>query len=422
MKVKTIVKLSVVAVAILVGMASLNNLIETVEKGTYQVKQAAVTGTMSAKMTPGLWMQWFGDIVPFPKSETFFFTSDHGEGQAVDQSIKVRFNDGSEAQISGTLRVIMPTTEQDAIHLVTDLGFKTYADVEQKLILPTVRNALRMTANLMTARESYSEKRSDFNAFAWEQIENGVYLTEETWSTIEDPITGKKINMKVKVPKKDTEGNTLHQANPLEGTGIRLANFEIKDFVYEGKVKEQIAKQQEALMAVATARAKAEKAKQDALTAEEEGKANVMKAKYEKEQEKIRAVVDAEKVKEVAELDAQKKLEVATLDAKAADQEKTANILRGEGEAARKRAVLAADGALAQKLQTFERAIGMLAEAWKTRPVPNVMVTNGAGTDGDSGSLTGMDAQNTQFMTFMNAMMAKQLGLDMSIKSGAQMQ
>ena len=35
-------------------------LFETVEKGTYQVKQAAVSGSMSAKMTPGLWIQMFG--------------------------------------------------------------------------------------------------------------------------------------------------------------------------------------------------------------------------------------------------------------------------------------------------------------------------------------------------------------------------
>jgi len=421
MKVKTIVKLSIVAVIILVAMTSLNNLVETVEKGTYQVKQAAVTGTMSAKMTPGLWMQWFGDIEPFPNQETFFFTSDSSEGGAHDQSVKVRFNDGSGAQISGTLRVIMPTSPTDAIDLVTKRGFKTYMDVEQKLILPTVRNALRMTANLMTARESYSEKRSDFNSHAWNQIENGIYETEEKWETKKDPITGKDVTRKVKVPKVDKNGNAIHQANPLEGTGIRLANFEIKDYVYEGKVKEQIAEQQKAMMAVATARANAEKAKQDALTIEEQGKADVMKAKYEEEQKKIRAVVDAEKVKQVAELNAEKALEVAKFDAKAAEQEKKANILRGQGEAERKKAVLAADGALAQKLETFQSVMGMWAEAYSKRKVPGYMIMSSGGDSktGGIGGANALDMQNTQFMTTLNAMLANQLGLDMGIAKGA---
>ena len=51
-------------------------------------------------------------------------------------------------------------------------------------------------------------------------------------------------------------------------------------------------------MAIITAKANAERARQDAITAEEQGKAAVMKAKYEKEVEKERAIVDAKKIKE----------------------------------------------------------------------------------------------------------------------------
>ena len=70
-------------------------------------------------------------------------------------------------------------------------------------------------------------------------------------------------------------------------------------------MRAQIGTQQTALMAVATARAKAQQAEQEALMAEAEGKANVARAKYEEEEKKIRAVVAAEQRVEVAELDRQ---------------------------------------------------------------------------------------------------------------------
>ncbi len=122
----------ILIVAIIVG----GNMFETVAKGTYQVKQAAVTGTMSAKMDPGIWLQLFGDIGVWPKAETFFFTHDTTEGTKVDQSIEVRFNDGSICNISGTMRVHLPTSEQQAVNLVTSEGFRNFHDLEAKLIKP----------------------------------------------------------------------------------------------------------------------------------------------------------------------------------------------------------------------------------------------------------------------------------------------
>lgn len=411
---RSMISLIVLGVIVVVGLVLGPQLVDTVDKGTYQIKQAAVTGTMSAKMTPGLWMQLFGDIEQWPKADTFFFTADAEEGAGHDQSIEVRFNDGSLCNVSGTLRVILPTTETDAIRLVTELGYKDYNELEQKLILPITRNALRLTANLMTARESYSEKRHDFIFLAWDQIQNGIYETEEEITYPVDPITGKKAKKVVKVIKKDKDGNAIRSGNPWAGTGISLMNFEIKDFVYAKKVKEQISTQQEALMAVATARANAEKAKQDTKTIEEQGKAKVMTARYEKEQEKIKAVVDAEKVKAVAELQAAQRLEVAKLDKQAAKETKQEQILLGQGEAERKRLVLNADGALKQKLEAYVKAQALWADAFSKRNVPSVYTSGGAKSGAGNA-----DQQFQQFMMLQNMKNMQDLGLDMTIKKGA---
>jgi regulator of protease activity HflC (stomatin/prohibitin superfamily) len=410
-KIRHYVIAAVVFICIILAITLGGQIVSTVERGTYQIKQAAITGTMTAHMEPGMYGQWFGDVVVFPKAETFYFTKDEHEGARHDQSIEVRFVDGSICDISGTVRIIYPQTEQDAIDLVTKHNFKTKKDVEMRLILPTLRNILRQTANMMTARESYAEKRADFVAWAWDQLENGSYETKNEDREIVDPISGEKTIKSFKVIKLDKEGSPIHRPNPMV-CGMTLENFEIKIFEYSDKVKQQIATQQEALMDVATARAKSKKAEQEKIRAKAEGEQKVMTAKYEKEQEKVKAVVQAQQDKEVATLHAEKKRDVEKLDAEAAVFEKKANVLRGEGEAARKRAVLSADGALKQKLDAWVQAQEFWANAYAQRKVPNMYFA------GDSKG-SGPDKGSLDLSTMMSVWLANSINLDMTVKKGA---
>jgi len=412
---KTVIAIIAVFVAIIIGP----KLFETVSVGTYQTKQTAIWGNMYAKMTPGIWFQLWGDIKEWPKAFTFFFTHDVKEGEDYDQSIEVRFVDGSKCNISGTARVHMPTNEKDAIALIDDGGYENWREVQDKLVLPTIRNALRMTANMMTAQESYASKRIDYNTWARSQIEQGLYQTEDEVREIVDLVSGEKVKKTFKIIKKDKNGQPIHLANPLAGTGISLKNFEIKSFEYAPKVKEQISKQQESLMAVATAKADAQKAEQQKLTIEAEGKAKVAKAKYEEEQVKARAVVVAEREKEVQELNAardkqvaviggEKRKQVAKLDKEAAELTKKKNILDGEGIAAKKKLILQADGALAQKLETYEIVMKQWADAYSKRPVPAVVM-------GGSKNKSGTDTDAIQMSEVLSLMALKQLGLDLNV-------
>ncbi len=419
MGLKSWIGLGFLTTVLIVGLMSLPKIFDTVEKGTYQVKQAAITGTMTAKMTPGTWLQLWGDIDPWPKAETFFFTHDMDtKGDVdVDTSMEVRFNDGSMCRISGTLRIIMPITNSEAISLTTERGHKTYLDVQEKLIKPTVRNVLRSTANLMSARESYSEKRPDFITWSRDQIENGVYQTEETTKQVKDLVSGEMIWKRFKKIK-EKNGVPLHQMNPMAGTGIELRNFEIKSFVYEKKVQRQISSQQEARMAVETAKANAEKAEQDRLTIEAEGKAKVATAKYEEEQVKMRAVVVAQRDKEVKIIEGEKLKEFAALERDAAKLQKEKNILDGQGLAEKRRLVLAADGALKQKLSTYEVVNRDWADAFARRKVPAYYMSGQSG-EGNSGN-GNLNMETKQFQQMINILTAQSLGLDLSIKSGAE--
>ena len=409
-------KLAVPLIAIIMAIVLWSSLVSTVEKGTYQIKQAAVTGDMSAQMTPGMYGLFFGTPQTWPKAETYYFTGGgaggDNQGDTPDACMGVQFNEGSTGKICGTVRVRMPSSGTQAISLITEQGYLSFEDLENKLIMPVVHNSLRLTANLMSARQSYAEQRSDFISWTWDQIQNGMYQTYDVVRQVVDPVSGAKINKTFKEIKKDANGLPARMKNPLEGTGIILDNFNVKSFDYSAKVKAQIATQQDAFMAVSTGQAKAAQAEQDAIRAEAQGKAKVMTAKYEMEQQKIKAVVQAQKAKEVATLKAQQDLEVAKLAKQAAIFTKQEQILLGQGEAERKKLVMGADGALKQKLDAWLAAQKIYAESFgKQKWVPEIQFGNAGGGTGDAVS---------QFMSLLSAKAATDLGLDMSMKRQAQ--
>lgn len=195
----------------------------------------------------------------------------------------------------------------------------------------------------------------------------------------------------------------------------------------ERRVQKQIGEQQGALMAVQTSRANAQKALQDSLTVEAEGKAAVMKAKYEEEQKKVRAEVQAQQEQAVAVIAAQKLVdvagkdkeqaliaatkdkEVASLTLESAKLEKQRQIELGTGEAERKRLVLAADGALAQKLDAWSKSQEVWANAFAKRAVPSVVTGGGQHTDGDAAAM----------MELIGIKAAKDLALDMGVRQGS---
>jgi hypothetical protein len=212
----------------------------------------------------------------------------------------------------------------------------------------------------------------------------------------------------------------VHLKSDLKEYGISVNGFQITDWNFEKKTLDQISTKREATMAIITAKANAERAKQDALTAEEQGKANVMTAKYEKEVEKERAVVVAEQNKEVAVIRAEQLVDVAEQQKREAEQKKLAaaeykqeQILRGEGDGEYKRLVMKADGALAQKLMTYEAVMNRFAQAIeKQKWVPEIQM----GMSGENSAVAG-GSSATALIDMLSVKTAKDLALDLSLPS-----
>lgn len=387
------ISLGVFGVVLVLVLFLAPNLVETTKSGWFNIKQAPISGKMTAYTKPGMFFQGFGDVFCYKQADILYFSKHDNEGGDLDEATSVRFNDGATAMVTSNVRVELPADPVKLLEI--HKKFRSYKALIKDTVKQIVSESVILTSALMSAEESYTTKRAQFSQIANDQVQDGIYLTESVPSKTKEDGKEKEI---VRI-KRDKDGKPMRKEAVLSLYGIRVTQFVIKEIDYEETVDKQINTKQQALMKTVAAKAEAEKAQQDRKTAEEVGKKNVAVAKYEKEVEKIQEVTDA-----------QKKLEVARLDRKAAAEYKQKKILEAAGDAEYKRKVMQADGALKQKLDAYIEVQKVWAAAMKDMKNPLVPQINMGGQKGgaSNGALT--------FMELMGVKAAKDMMLELKPK------
>jgi len=392
--VKTIKKYAFILIGLVAAVFVSFNLLEDNKAGNILVIQS-LTGELKVVNASGPTWQGFGKVTQYKQSNQFWFSKNDDEGNDTDQSIKVRFNDGGHAQISGSVRWNMPTASNDVLRLHN--AYQNQNNIEQQLIKQTLTKAVYMTGPVMSSQESYAAKRNDLLSYIEDQAAEGVYRTHSQDVKIKDEFTGAEKTV-TNVTIVERNGKLIRQeVSPIRKYAITLTGLALNSIDYDPIVEKQIQAQQKATMQVQTAIANSKKAEQDALTTELQGKANAASAKWAQEVIKSKLVTQAESDKAVATLAVQ----TATLN-------KQRDILEGEGIAAKKRLVMQADGALTQKLETYERVQkfwSLAFSSYQGNLVPTYV--SGGGSTGNAGF---------NFMELMSAKAARDLGLDLSNK------
>lgn len=383
-----------IASTILVLTFSIGALFEDVDAGQIVVIQAPITGTLTVYKEPGWVGQWFGKATHYHKSAQFWFNTT----KAADRSIDVRWNDAGTARISGSVRYKMPLSDDKIIELHSIYG--SQEAIENDLIETNIKKSIYMTGPLMSSKESYAEKRSYLIQLIEDQAARGVYQTIQKDIKAVDAISEQEKTITVVEIQYDTaKGVALRQeVSPLKSYGITLSNLSIEGIKYDEKVESQIEAQRKATMEVQTAMAKSKEAEQRALTAEKEGEARAAEAKWEQEVIAAKEVTQAEMRRKVAEEDV-----------KTAELRKRQMILEGEGEAAKKRLVMQADGALNQKLETWLKAEEMKWNAF-AQFQGNLVPLYQSGNTGNNST------NAMQYMELMGLKAMKDLSLDMKTK------
>ena len=279
-------------------------IIENVDNSEIVIIQSIFTGKITIYATPGPVFQAFGRATHYKKSNQFWFSKKTDEGQADDQSIKIRFNDGGHGQISGSVRWYMPADEKATLKLHTDFG--SQEAVEQQLVRQVVTKSVYMTGPLMSSKESSAEKRNDLLSYIEDQSINGVYRTKQEDIKVHDDLmnTDKTVTV-VKIVQDKNSMPMRQEISAVKVYGVSLQGLALNSIDYDSEVENQIKVQQQAYMQVQTAIANSKKAEQDAITTELQGKAAAAKAKWEQEVIKAQAITQAQQEKEVAALEAQ---------------------------------------------------------------------------------------------------------------------
>ena len=382
----------VIAILAVVFVACLGRIGEDVKNEQIVVNQFPFSGEMEYWTTPGFKWQWFGKTTNYYKTSQLWFGSDN-DGQQMGNPIPVIFNDASDGQIYGSLRVKLPTDPTYLARIQTD--YNGMDRLMQDLVRPTVTKVIYASGPLMSAFESYAEKKNDLIEYITDQLNNGVYKT--TVNTLEtiDPITGEKKTVKIASLIADENapgGYKRSEVSPFSYYGLEIGQVAVSKIGYSETVRKQIAQQQEANMMVQTSKAKTLAAQQEAIRAEEAGKAAATEAKWEQEKIKAVEVTKAEQAYEVARLQALEAKEIAK---KIKEQ--------GEAEAHAARLKVQA-GLTPLERATIEKETKIgVAQALSKIQLPTYVVAGGNSGNGN----TAMDAMGLKMMTDLVNQMSK---------------
>lgn len=376
--VKKIVVASVIGILVIVFLCCIGSLVEDVKNEDIVVNQVPITGTMYVWSQPGMYAQKLGHTTKYHKTEQLWFGAQNN-----GEPIPVIFNDASNGEIFGSLRVKLPTDRDHMLRIQTD--YNGMDRLMNDLVRPTVVKVVYASGPLMSAYESVSEKKNNLIEYITDQLNNGVYTTAVKISEVIDPITGEKKQQKFAVLIADSTaagGYRRSEKSPFDYYGIEIGQVSVSKIDYEDRVKKQIEQQQEANMLVQTSKAKSLAAQQEAIRAEEEGKAQAAKAKWE--QEKVKAV-------EVTK--AEQEYEVARLEALKANEVKKRIIAEGEAEAAANRAKVAAGLTPQERAEwDYKTKVGV-AQAVSKLQLPTVIMGS------NNGGNPTMDIMSLKFAT-----------------------
>lgn len=404
-----------VAIVGIFGLVAIGKTFDWVDAAEIVVRQSVMDGSLTVFSEPGPMCQCWGTVTSYPRRLQVVFhrpTPAETKDGTADTSIRVRYNDGGYAWVSGQISWEMPVAPAAVIELHRD--FRSAEAIQRQLVTPAIVDMLAIrTAPLMSSTESYAARRTEFVEVFADQLRNGPYRTRTIQVTEPDPITGEEKTISKVDIVMDATGPTRIGPSPFQRYGIILPIATLTGIDYDEEVERQIAAQRDAVLAVQTAQAATKQAEQASITAKAQGEAKAATARANAMAEAATLVVSAERVRDVAILEAQQQRDTAKLKQEAAGFYKSEQILIGEGEAERKRLTLNADGALTQKLatylavqQAYATAIGQHQGSW----VPSVVMGSAGGSASSSGA--------QQLMEMFAVKAAKDLTLDMSIPAG----
>src|SRR6476646_10587010 len=125
----------IAAVFGLIGVALMPQLVENLDSGQFMVIQSPMSGELSVYTEPGWKWQGFGSVTKYPRRNEFTFQdpsclkAEHKD--EATRGLSIRFYDGGNATLCGSMSWMMPTDPKSIIEIHRDFrsadAFETQA-------------------------------------------------------------------------------------------------------------------------------------------------------------------------------------------------------------------------------------------------------------------------------------------------------
>ena len=354
--------------------------------------------------------------------------AEDGENNSASVSLppeSIMFLDQVSADIEATVRFKMPTDEETFLKMAHE--YRTPENLLRVALIPAFQETIRATGFLMSAEDYYSGSSTELISEFEKQMQQGIYLVKRVevvknivgQQTSEADASGdgaKLFGTQTKVvwevqKQYDSKNNILRKEQKFALYGISVHEARITGVEPNAKFVERMQLKQKASADRAIAREQRIQEEEQKLLVVAKGDREVAERQAQMKVEQIEMTTKAETDKKKTLIVANKFREQAKI------QNETAKILlekakidaeavkvAADAEAYKKKEILTADNALAQKLEAEIAIQSAWANAYAQRKVP--MYVFGA-SSGDTP--TGSDSDTKTFMQLMTVDAAKRL-------------
>jgi len=404
------VKMIILGVAAIVGLIVLAfiNPLAWNDGGERTVVQQT-GGKQFVQFEPGMFYAgFFAKQTVWPNQISVAYQADQPVLEVEDNSIEIgkieiRFGgDATTAKVKGITQFILPMDEKDMILIHNT--HRTPASLVTKRLAPYTKECLQSSAQLMSSEMHYSGGRAQMSQDYIDQLKNGTFLLATTEVIVYDSLEKENKRIYKTDIRKDKNGSYLRKVSSIKEYSVTVADAQITDVDYETRVDNMLAKKIDASTKASVSKQELMTAQQQALTAKAKGEQALVEIEYQQKQEQTKQVVAAQTKVEVAKQD----MEQQRIQAQAAELEARKIKTLADADAYKKRTEIQANGALEQKLATYEKVQQYWAEAFSNYK-GNVVPTYQTGGSGSSNGAT-------DFMQIMGMKAAKDLTLDMNTK------
>jgi regulator of protease activity HflC (stomatin/prohibitin superfamily) len=313
MKPVTQVKVGMIAIIAVVVISVGLGLLGKNDDTKFTVKQPLhpVFGELAVIDRGGYYFKGMATVWEWNKFEDFYFSREESEGGSEDQSIRITFNDGGQADVSSYVRIQLPMEAEKRIEF--NRQFSGNRDNIKSAIRSHLINCLKNTAPMMQSSEHQSARKTEFDQTVRDQLDNGLYsMAKEAVKQKDDTDeNGQEITVYVTNLVLDAnEQPVIAKESPIAQYGIVITQFSITGVEYDPKTRELFAAKKESSLAAEQSKAERIQETQQRLMVEEKGLREKAEIEAVANVEKAEAVIKAEKEKEMAEIAAQLKVAV----------------------------------------------------------------------------------------------------------------